>query len=266
MKIHSFNIPEDFSITIFSEFFDIRKRQGRIQRITYFDTFDWRMYTGGYTVFCDDDQIYLFELKDQTVTKSGFIETNKNLPQNFIKHIINRIEMRALLDLCTVNEKINQINILNNERKITAKIEIVHYSVAGKKKVSKLNFIPLKGYDKTEKKILGFLKSQNFERSEQTGFDIAMQLSGLTPGSYSSKVNVKLSADMPCGVAFRAILKNLYMIFVSRSEEPAPLYLRLMMFFQNKFITGLKGILDILVKLPVIFGIWMFIYSKKMNT
>jgi CHAD domain-containing protein len=70
---------------------------------------------------------------------------------------------------------------------------------------------PLRGYQAQAGKLADALtRAPGVERADQTAFEAALRAAGRRPGDYTSKIDVRLSADMPAALAICTVLIRLF--------------------------------------------------------
>lgn len=215
-------VPSDFDIQnlieILPENYDIRTLSIFETTKEYFDTFDWRLFSGDKVLFKEKDNYTLRKLYSNEVLadyKSDnnivFIEDVKNQE---LRNQISSIKMRALLPLVKVQIKNVQYNIIDKEGKTIARLRIESYKPIGDeviKSISPMLVIEsLRGYAKQFKSVISTFEKNNFEQNEN--FDLfveAVKAVNKIPGDYSSKLNIQLSPNLRSDKATKIILSDL---------------------------------------------------------
>ena len=127
--------------------------------ITFYDSFDWRLYKNGITC-----ELIRSKTASTLVVKrleNGFVIAStaiKDMPpfsqQIQSKDICNTLtpllEMRALLPLCNLDYEIVNLNILNKDKKIVLRMIIEEHVFLN----NRLILQPIKGYHKAAEQII----------------------------------------------------------------------------------------------------------------
>jgi len=126
---------------------------------TYYDSFDWRLYTNG--ISCEFNRsktastLLLRNLDDDLVIAS--VETgeapmfSQQLPSEEIRHILTPLlEMRALSPVCNLDYEIYNLNIINNDEKTVLRLTLEEHELFN----NRITLQPIKGYDKAAEQII----------------------------------------------------------------------------------------------------------------
>ncbi|MFW6195451.1 MAG: CHAD domain-containing protein, partial [Chloroflexota bacterium] len=143
------------------------------------------------------------------------------LPDGGIRERLEPVlEMRALLPLATVTSRIQALNVLNSDGKTVARLFLDEgLSLCRESDESDgspeplgdlLRVQPVKGYDHELADVLEVVKKQLRLRPADDLFKSAMDKLGLTPGNYSSKVNVSLRSGTRADDATRMVLEDIF--------------------------------------------------------
>lgn len=182
---------------------------------SFYDSFDWRLYDAG--MLCEFNQSKsesLLALKNiQTAESLSSSQLDEvplfvdELPKSILQEkLAGLLEMRALLPLTTLDLQVYKINILNDDEKTIARLIIEDYTQIR----TRLTILPIKGYDKAAARLSKLLTEDfSLKNSGKPMLLTALKMQGRKPGDYSSKLNLKLTADMPANEAARIIYKTL---------------------------------------------------------
>ncbi len=186
-------------------------------RITYYDSFDWRLYSNDIT--CEFNQakqaagrsVLLKSTKNDRIIASSAIKTVPSFSKAFEPGIMRDtleplLEMRALLPVCTVEYETYQLNILNKDQKIILRLSIEQYNRLNNRVVLQ----PVKGYDKAAEHITELLTEKlGLTAANKPILLAALHVQGRKPKDYSSKLNINLDPDMRADIAGKYIYSHL---------------------------------------------------------
>ena len=193
------------------------------QRI-YYDTFDWRLY-GNNTVLedCPDGRQHVLMLRamnsgkplarDRLSRCPAFVQ---DLPPGRLHdELAPVLEMRELLPLAKVRVRVRNLRLLNKDDKTVARVLIEEGTLQPRKGArarplaGRVALLPVRGYDKPATQIAQQLEALQLEPDPHDPLLAALSMAGLTPGDYSSKLNLHLDPDMRADQATRIILHRL---------------------------------------------------------
>ena len=181
---------------------------------TYFDSFDWRLYSGG--ILCEFNQskpVSRLILKDclsgQTLA-SADLDSIPAFAAGFSNAKIRKmlsplLEMRALLPITTLDYTLYQLNILNEDEKIVLKIIIESYDLIN----SRISLEAIKGYDNALARVSKILIEAGLKPSRSSVLVDALKTQSRKPSDYSSKLTIELAPDLRADIAVKYILSHL---------------------------------------------------------
>jgi len=183
---------------------------------TYYDSFDWRLYTAGisceFTKSKTASSLILIDLSSNQLLESCELVKVPSFAKDFTNEALQKIlapllEMRALLKLCTLSLQSSQINILNNDQKIVVRLVIEDTPHLA----SRLTLLPVKGYDKAYEQLLETLTSPplNLTAVHQALLPSVLQINGRKACDYSSKLNIDLAPDIRADIACKYLYSHL---------------------------------------------------------
>lgn len=181
---------------------------------TYYDSFDWRLYSSDIT--CEFNQTSSASSLTLKSIKSGLVvgsELNKVplFSKEFESGLIRDtlaplLEMRALLPICTLDCYIYHLNVTNKDEKIILRLVIEEYNQFN----NRVLLQPVKGYDKAAKHIVKiFTATLGLTATDNPILLTALQSQGRKPKDYSSKLNINLDPDMRADIAGKYIYSHL---------------------------------------------------------
>ena len=182
---------------------------------TYYDSFDWRLYTHGIT--CEFNRsktastLLLRNLKNDLIIASTEIKEVPKFSQQFqaeeIRSVLKPLlEMRALLPVCNLDYEIYHLNIINNDEKTVLRLVLEEHDLFN----NRLTLQPVKGYDKAAEHIIETLTTQlGLSPTHKPLLLTALKLQGRKPNDYSSKLAINLDPDMRADIAVKYIYSHL---------------------------------------------------------
>ena len=197
-----------------AENYQINKRPPLKKDITYFDTFDWRLYQNGLTVYQQDNVFYLSSLKNQKEIWSWIVPDGQSyrfwwdFPGGELqKRLTVLLDIRALLPLLSCRIQITPHDILNEDQKVITRIFLHQYSMnIGGRPKPRLEVKPIRGYPTDYQWINQLIKESGILVETQPYPLHLYTKARLTPGGYSSKIHIQLQPATPAREALRKIL------------------------------------------------------------
>ncbi len=182
---------------------------------TYYDSFDWRLYTNGIT--CEFNRskaastLLLRNLENDLIIASTEIEEVPKFSQQFQSNEIRcalapLLEMRALLPVCNLDYEIYNLNIINNDEKTVLRLVLEEHDLFN----NRVTLHPIKGYDKATEHVIETLTTKlGLTPTNKPLLLTALKLQGRKPSDYSSKLNINLDPDMRADIAAKYIYSHL---------------------------------------------------------
>lgn len=188
-------------------------------QISYFETFDWRLYRNNLVFSFAGGQLILSDLKNNVLARAKGSKKKKYFWWDFEQselqiRLRDVLDMRALLPLSAVRAETAAFQLLNRDRKIVARLALRHDAA-----VSNLNCpLPtiltlqeIRGYEKPFEKIQTICSTNGLNR-----FNRKKQLHSRVYGpaeravlDYGDKFSIDLSGDVSIGEAVSAICLKL---------------------------------------------------------
>jgi CHAD domain-containing protein len=215
--------------------FSTRVEPGPARTETYHDTFDWRLHRNGARLvlrrrrrallasFENADGSIEGELKDAPCFA-------RDLPAGPLRDALGPIlTVRRILPVIRVRRRTRTVEVLNEDRKIVARVSADEIEVAAPEDRSRWTAVtpcwtvrPLRGYD-SEARAIGerLANLPNARRDPRTELDRLLATIDREAGAYSSKFRLDLTGKEPAGVAVRRVLAKL--IETVRLNEPGTL-------------------------------------------
>lgn len=192
---------------------------------TYYDSFDWRLYSNG--IICEVNSakknalFLLRELAGNAIIANIDIKKipvfSKQFSQVKIRNILDPVlEMRALLAVCTLEYENFQVNIINKDEKTVLRLFVEEYPCLH---CCRVFLQPVKGYDKCTEHIISLITG----KLELTPVDTPILLAALAqqgrrPKDYAAKLNINLAPDMRADVASKYIYSHLLKIIKANEQ------------------------------------------------
>lgn len=207
--------------------YSYRKYNSKKYTVTYYDTFDWRIYNAGLILYSIGKILFL-RLQDPEIllASCGYQKRPAfiwDFTQNDVKkRLVSILGVRVLNKLCSVSLSETDGSIINEDTKKVCKIssgKIV--STKGNilnNKIQRIHLISLRGYESDTHRIATKLKKISPEESYTDLYLYILKLYGMKPGEYSTKINIKLKRTMPAGMAMKSILE----VFIKIMQQNEP--------------------------------------------
>jgi len=183
---------------------------------TFYDSFDWRLYSAGMS--CESNysqslsEVKLIDNKQGLLIAKTVIDEVPSFAHQFAdlafqNQLKPQLEMRALLSVCSLPYEAYSISLLNKDQKTVLRLRIDEYEEIN----HRVQLFPLKGYEKAHYKIAQILQEKLDLQATpcSTVLNAALKLQGRTPQDYSSKLALKLKPDMRADKASKLIYKQL---------------------------------------------------------
>ncbi len=181
---------------------EIERTRERV--VTWYDTFDWRLYNRGYLLRHEDRDWHLLTIKTGETVAIARGGAKKrafawDLPEGRLRALLEPVlGVRALLHLVTLQSRDTSIRVLNRDRKTTVFVEFSRQQVRGTDTVLHLvRLMPVRGYGKPLRMVRAFFEERGVveQVSPLHGLEQGLRAVGRTPGDYSSRFAVQLDPD-----------------------------------------------------------------------
>ena len=198
----------------------IKKEAAVAGRLTIYDTFDWRLFHKSLVLFAFQDRLMLRKLGQDRMIYSHHIKPTPcfiwDFPEgDFKRYLEPVIKMRRLLKCGDLVFRATPYRILNQDEKTVARLFFETVRLPGRKDsrtiTTQLWVKPVKGYPKYSRKIKNQLEGLGLTSSgDEDIFFQAIRETNQDPGSYSTKLNIKLHPDMRSAEATKIIMRFLF--------------------------------------------------------
>lgn len=187
------------------------------ERLTLHDTFDWRLYNNALAFIQIGAHYTLHNWNRQnTVDQCTFNEAPQfvwDLPPGLLRTtLLPIIGVRALLPRLDINRQQHGYRILNEDEKTVARITLETYYALQQAPDEPLLYVVLldsvRGYAKETEHVRQILQAAGFRESDAPMAPGLLAAAGITPGSYTVKLNINLRPDMQAQTAVTLILRS----------------------------------------------------------
>jgi CHAD domain-containing protein len=186
--------------------------------LTFFDTFDWRIYGAGYVLARTRDGYELSDWTTGAVVRRAPADVDAvrvdELPGVLHQVLTDIVGVRALLDVASVQSRRVQLAARNSEEKITARLELtdayLDHRGARSALNSRIEVVPLRGYEKSAARLSEqVMQVARVEPTVVSVFEESVIGTGRRPGDYSSGLSLSLRRDMPSFDAAQLLYRTL---------------------------------------------------------
>lgn len=218
-------LPAEKFITELSQLADLQITERRLATKTFYDSFDWRLYSNGWvaeTVATGKDlHFYLRQLADNALLDDGTMTVMPNFAEQFQRVSLKQrlkpvLEMRALLPVAAVDVACYHASLINAEEKTVARLIIEDYAPIA---CSRITLAPVKGYQNAAEKLVGLMTTKLAAYpAKKPVIDLVLKTQGKRAKDYSVKLNIHLAADLRADIACKYIYSRLLAII--KTNEP----------------------------------------------
>jgi CHAD domain-containing protein len=194
----------------------------RTRRLTWLDTFDWRLHRAGLTLQHSAGS----RVSDYTLTGAdgGQVTVPAKglrwpalagaLPPGPLRSRLQPVtEVRALIPTVRATATVRQMRVLNADDKTVAWLTVTDMSLAGKNGTGlapRLSLTAVRGYQvQTERIARSLIAADGVTPAVASPLDDVLAAADRHPGGYSSKIDVKLTAEAPARCALEEVLLRL---------------------------------------------------------
>ena len=196
--------------------------RSRTLRLTWLDTFDWRLHQAGLTLQHSTGS----RVSDYTLTgKDGeqiTVQASRlrwpaladALPPGPLRARLQPVtEIRALMPTARTTATVRQMRVLNADDKTIAWLTVTGMSLTGPGTAdlpARLSVTAVRGYQaQTDRIIRSLAAAAGVTPTLTSPLDSVLAAAGRHPGDYSGKIDVKLTAEMPARCALEEVLLRL---------------------------------------------------------
>jgi CHAD domain-containing protein len=218
-----YSLPDGFDEKQFlgelTEHYAIRKAPTVFRGITFYDTFDWRLFNKSFVLYASGKKLFLRKLAKSEFLFSADITPLPvfiwEFPESELKQrLAPIIKMRALLKLVELHTRSTPYRILDRNEKTVAGLAYEEIRPSRNKNTPALTTYlwlrPVKGYPKYARSLSKHFQAAGLIINNKEDFFFkALEIVDKKPGSYSAKVNIQLDPDMRSDEATKVILQFL---------------------------------------------------------
>ena len=200
------------------EKYTVRDTPPQTATLTFYDSFDWRLYAEGLLCFAQDNRLHLTDMTGRDLVSSVALSGEaprfcEQLPESGLHKTLSPIlEMRALLPQSRFSATSRRLRILNKDEKTVAFLCLSELNPGDKQPVvCSVHLQEVRGYGKWFQRLAQDLERfgspQSCTKEQELKTVLAAQ--GRAPQDYSSKFNVTLQEDMDALTAAKTIYRDL---------------------------------------------------------
>ncbi len=205
-------------------------QEGRIrhEKISFYDTFDWRLFHRSLVLYASGKKLYLRKLFDAATLHSAIVASPPvfagDLPDGDLKkRLASIVNVRALGKLADMYSRKMTYRISSRGKKPVARLVHEEYRLSRDKDTPALAaylwWKPGKDSSRSSRSLEKRLEEAGFaEIKKEDIYVMVLKAAGKKPGDYSSKVTISLSSDMRSDEAMKTILR--FLLRVIRINEP----------------------------------------------
>ena len=189
-----------------------------ISDISYYDSFDWRLFKRGLVLIKDSTDYILYKYKEGLVISSLLWNSQKlpvfynDFPESGLKkELSKRLGIRALIKAATIKKQLKNYRVLNDDEKTIALLKLLTFKNKSENVPEHyyLTIESVRGYKSEFSSINTILKNTGIVKSNKNPYLDALVSSGVRPGTYNSKFKIKIDPNVTSVEALRQILLHL---------------------------------------------------------
>ncbi len=199
--------------------FNVRRELPHKTAVTYFDSFDWRLYRKNY-LLTQTDGTWELGLRDSGRLVASFFETDRirrkfawEFPADLLaRHLKSILGVRGLLPLVSFDVQTRRLRVMNADKKTIAFIEIVtHETHVDPHTFHTVRLKNIRGYENATRKLGRYLHRCGVRDSASTEyvFKEGVAVMGRFPLDYSSRFSIALTTDLSIRQAALSIYQQL---------------------------------------------------------
>jgi CHAD domain-containing protein len=197
--------------------YSLKEQPPKTEAVSFFDSFDWRLYAAGLLCFLRNDTLHLTDYADRDIAapipmqgqSPGFPH---QLPESELRQkLTDLLEMRILLRQGGFSGTVTELRVLNKDEKTVAVLVLTEFFPEKGEPVFSVQLHEVRGYQKW------FLKlSRDLEKfgepqpcTNRHLLKTVLAAAGRVPQDYTSKFSVPLEPDMDGRTAAKSIYRHL---------------------------------------------------------
>jgi CHAD domain-containing protein/phosphohistidine phosphatase SixA len=203
------------------DIYTVRSEPSTHRHVTYFETFDWRLYNQALTLQWEAPHLRLHALSDDRQHDRESLPAPPThaagLPLGDLRRRLEKVvDSRALLPLFDCASEFNPWRLLNADDKTVARLVVERHTCANAQGATpplyRLCLKPLKGYAQEAEQVQQWLLAHGFLPTHMPLYASALAALDITPNDYSAKPLFQLTPEMRADAALRSILRFLFRI------------------------------------------------------
>jgi CHAD domain-containing protein len=217
----SLDLPDTVStrevVNHLDEKYNLNDFSSQTTDVTFFDSFDWRLYEKNRLCYLQDKTLYLTDFSDrQQVPPLPLVGWPHRFwwqfPQSDMKQALAGIlDMRALLPHTPFSQATRELRVTNSDEKVVAIVLLMELDLGSGKDIRSVRLCEVRGYNKwflkLSRDMSGFGETRPDTRVQT--LKAAMAAVGRVPMDYSSGFSVPLTPDMESLTAVKTIYQDL---------------------------------------------------------
>lgn len=217
----SWNLPDTVTAREFVNYLEgkypLDELPAQTSDVTFFDTFNWRLYENNRLCYLQDKVLYLTDFTDRQQASPLPLKGKPHrfwwqFPESDLKQALAEfLDVRALLQHAAFTQTTLKLRILNRDEKVVGIVLLTELDLDNGENIRSVQLHEVRGYNKWFLKLnrelarLGELQPDTRTHTLQ----LAMAAAGRAPMDYSSKFSVPLTPEMENRTAAKTIYKNL---------------------------------------------------------
>lgn len=194
--------------------------------LTYYDTYDWRLFNKSLALMCTPTHACLQSLGDASLLVQAAITAapvlRQDLPEGELQTRLSPIlSIRALRPLCTISTHSQTLRILDHNAKTVVRLVVdQHHLVhddASRPLLTRVCIKPIRGYDKAATKLRKWLTRHDFAPLPGSLYTTALAAAGRMPNDYSTKLRLHFDPQARADAATQELLR--FLCQVMRQNE-----------------------------------------------
>ena len=183
-----------------------------------YDTFDWRLFRNNLTFIKEKNLCFLDEFNSETDIAALSCNYDKqprfwwNFPEGLLKDKLKSyLGVRVLLSQTIIKKTIQAARILNEDGKIVVRLISQEICLAenSKQLINLIILFPVTGYYQELNSIRIIFKNLGIASGPGTALKKIYETSGRKPGSYSSRLTIKLNPSLSAQESTKIIMLSL---------------------------------------------------------
>ena len=226
-----YTLPDGYNkqnlIKELADHYTIKRESAVSERLTIYDTFDWRLFNKSLFLYECGNRLFLRKLKKNEMMLNAEISTFPvfiwDFPEGELKRLLAPvIKMRALIDLVALKSLSIPYCILNADEKTVARLTYEEFRISRKKNapvlMTHLGLKPIRGYPKYAYDLAKRIEAAEFTLSKADDLYFnALAVAGRKPGSYTASIDLQFDPDMHSDKAEKVLLR--FLVQVMRINE-----------------------------------------------